>query len=64
MVTDLIHNEMLARLSSANRRALLHVFNRLWKSGFVPDHWKLAIVIPLLKQGKPLSDIFSYPPIM
>lgn len=60
---DLIHNEMLKQLSPVNRRSLLHLFNLLFESGFSPNHWKTAIVVPLLKPGKPPNDVASYRPI-
>jgi hypothetical protein len=56
---DLIHNEMLKQLSPVNRRSLLHLFNLFFVSGFSPNHWKTAIVVPLLKPGKPPKDVNS-----
>ncbi|KZS06599.1 Uncharacterized protein APZ42_029899, partial [Daphnia magna] len=60
---DLIRNEMLKNLSTANKFYLLHLFNRLFASGYVPEIWKSAVVIPLLKQNKPAEDPNSYRPV-
>ena len=47
---DLIH-DMLLHLPPENR-VLLYVLNLTWSNGFVPLHWRQAIVIPILKQQK------------
>jgi hypothetical protein len=54
---------MLKQLSPVNRRSLLHLFNLFFVAGFSPNHWKTAIVVPLLKPGKPPNDVNSYRPI-
>jgi hypothetical protein len=52
MGADKIHNQMLMKLNAENKVFLLHPFNRLLSSGFVPKDWKQATVIPLVKPGK------------
>jgi hypothetical protein len=63
MGPDLIHNRMLKNLNNTNRMALTHLINTLFISGFVPEVWKSATVIPLLKPGKDPSKTDSYRPI-
>jgi hypothetical protein len=60
---DRVHNDMLKNLSPKNRVHLLHLFNSLYANAFVPDSWKIAIIIPLLKPGKPANEASSYLPI-
>ncbi len=60
---DDIHNNMLANLSPANISNVRHFFNLCLQSSYVPPDWKKAVVIPLLKPGKPASDPASYRPI-
>ena len=38
-------------------------FNRCWREGCVPDAWTSALVVPILKHGKPRRDPKSYRPI-
>jgi hypothetical protein len=47
MGPDLIHNRMLKNLNNTNRVALTHLINTLFISGFVPEVWKSATVIPI-----------------
>ena len=42
---------------------LLQIFNKCLTSGDVPQPWKNATIIPLLKNGKPASALASYRPI-
>jgi hypothetical protein len=60
---DQIHNIMLTHLSPTNKQNILHLFNSFYANEFVPETWKLAIVIPLLKAGKPADSSSSYRPI-
>ena len=45
------------------REELLELFNLSWDQGVCPQEWKNATIIPLLKTGKPASEISSYRPI-
>ncbi|KZS12014.1 Uncharacterized protein APZ42_023101 [Daphnia magna] len=49
---DEILNKMIANLSPNNKENVLHLFNSLYIHGVVPELWKMAIVIPILKPGK------------
>ena len=60
---DLIHNNMLKNLSVNNRAHLLYLLNSLYANEFVPEAWKLTIVISLLKAGKPADSASYYRPI-
>lgn len=54
---------MLKNLSAANRQFLLQLFNTFLASSFCPEHWKSALVVPLLKPGKDPKDLNSYRPV-
>ena len=41
-------------------KALLQIFNTSFEDGFVPQIWRNAIIIPLLKAGKPPSALESF----
>ena len=60
---DRIHNEMLKHLGKKAQNHLLDIFNQSWSQGKVPDCWKEAEIIPILKKGKPKEDPKSYRPI-
>lgn len=60
---DDVHYEMLAHLSETSVEALLKLFNKIWISGKIPESWKKAIVVPLLKPGKSPNSPGSYRPI-
>ena len=42
---------------------LLEIFNDSWRTGVSPAHWINAIIVPLLKRGKPASQIDSFRPV-
>lgn len=63
MGKDRIHNEMLTNMSMENRKCLLRLLNLSYSTGFVPPEWKIAIVVPILKAGKPANEAVSYRPI-
>jgi potassium voltage-gated channel Eag-related subfamily H protein 8 len=60
---DGIHNEMLSHLPLAGKQFLLSVYNRRWAESTVPDAWKEAVVIPVLKPGTDRSQAASDRPI-
>ena len=45
------------------RKVLLDLYNQVWSSEYVPKQLKQAILIPLIKLGKPANKITSYRPI-
>ena len=42
---------------------LLAIFNASFRNADCPQMWRNAIIIPLLKAGKPASDLASYRPV-
>ena len=60
---DGITNEMLKYLGNTALQKLLDIFNHSWKSGEVPQCWREATMIPVLKKGKNRSKALSYRPI-
>ena len=61
--TTTSQNDMLADLGTQAKKKLLGLFNTSWKTGLIPSIWKKAILIPLLKAGKPRNKGNSYRPI-
>jgi ribonuclease HI len=60
---DDITNEMLQHLGNVALNKLLDIFNLSWRQGQVPQCWKEARMIPVLKKGKNKSKSLSYRPI-
>ena len=60
---DGVTNEMLQHLGNTTMQKLLDIFNLSWRSGQVPQCWKDATMIPVLKQGKNRAKAASYRPI-
>ena len=60
---DTIHYGMLKIASEQCKWQLLHLINKSWTEGKLPDQWKLGTIIPLLKLNKPAHDPGSYRPI-
>jgi hypothetical protein len=54
---------MIANLTDTNKTHLLHLFNRMLTTHFVPPDWKTATVIPIRKPDKPAEKLKSYHPI-
>ena len=60
---DGITNEMIIHLGSLAMSKLLDIFNLSWRNGDVPQIWKEATMMPILKKGKNKSQALSYRPI-
>jgi ribonuclease HI len=60
---DEISNEMLINMSTVSKTKLLEIFNLSWTKGIVPQIWREAITIPILKKGKCKTKAESYRPI-
>ena len=60
---DEVHNKMLKNLPEEGKVFLLEFLNKVFQEGDFPDDWRLAHVIPLLKDGKDPLDPESYRPI-
>ena len=60
---DGVSNEMIKNLGTAARAKLLQIFNTSWSTGNIPQVWREAIMIPLLKSGKDGNTVSNYRPI-
>ena len=60
---DDIAYEFIKHLGPKARAGLLILFNRCWRGEGVPTKWLIAIIRPLLKDGKDPKDTISYRPI-
>ena len=60
---DTIHYEMIKQLPEKEKFTILKLMNRSWDEGKLPQQWKEATIIPLLKPNKDPSDPQSYRPI-
>jgi hypothetical protein len=57
---DHVSNEMIQHLGNTTKQKLLEIFNLSWRSGQVPQCWKEATMIPVLKKGKNRTKPTSY----
>ena len=60
---DDIPPSFLKELGPKARQELLAICNSSLQDADVPQLWRHGIIIPLLKQGKPASELASYRPI-
>ena len=60
---DMVHNAMLRHLPADYEEWLLKILNYSYEHGELPSSWKQAIILPILKPGKPTSYPASYRPI-
>ena len=60
---DTVHYQLLKHLPEDILLLLLYIFNHIWLTQNFPTSWKTAIIIPVPKPGKVLSDPGSYRPI-
>jgi hypothetical protein len=58
--SDNITNEMLQHRGNSALGTLLDIFNLSWRQGQVPQCWKQAIMMPILKKGKNRLKVLSY----
>ncbi|KAH7980927.1 hypothetical protein HPB49_020317 [Dermacentor silvarum] len=55
--------QTLRNIDAAQIPSLMQEFNHVWRTGCVPASWREAVVVPLLKSGKPAGCIGSYRPV-
>lgn len=55
--------ELFKHLDNIVFEEVLALFNSVWAEGCLPQEWKHAVVVPILKPGKDASDPCSYRPI-
>ena len=60
---DEIPPSFIKELGPIALQELLNIFNLCLETSFCPQIWRLAHIIPLLKAGKPASNLASYRPI-
>ena len=60
---DNIPPSFLKNLGPIALKKLLFIFNQSFRSANVPQIWKNAIIVPLLKSGKSASELTSFRPI-
>ena len=60
---DNITNEMIQHLGNTALQKLLDIYNLSWNKGELPQIWKEAKMIPILKKGKNKARAVSYRPI-
>ena len=60
---DTVHYQLLKHLPDDRLLLLLYIFNHIWLTQDFLTSWKTAIIIPVPKPGKLLSDPGSYRPI-
>ena len=53
---DTVHYQLLNHLPEDSLLLLLYIFNHIWLTQDFPTSWKTAIIIPVPKPGKVLSD--------
>ncbi|XP_037577084.1 uncharacterized protein LOC119459352 [Dermacentor silvarum] len=62
--SDGITYQMLRNFDSGQLHLLLDACNQVWRTGRIPREWNEAVVVPLLKNGKPSSNPASYRPVL
>ena len=60
---DEVPPTFLKNIGNHAKTELLRVFNMSFREGVVPQVWRNAVIIPLLKSGKPANSIESYRPV-
>ena len=60
---DNISYEIFKNMSQQSLQHILLLYNQIWQEGIVPNTWKQAIIIPIIKQGKNKHLPLSYRPI-
>ncbi len=43
---------MFRQLPDEALESILHLFNKIWREGVIPDRWKSALILPFGKPGK------------
>ena len=51
---------LIKNLKVENKREILYMYNTCLQTGYFPDKWKVGLVIPIYKPGKPKDEISSY----
>lgn len=54
---------MLRNLDITQLQPLLQLFTQVWREGNLPPTWRVALVRPMLKVGRPPTEPASYRPV-
>lgn len=60
---DKICNKLIKNLPKKAVIQLMYIINAILLTGYFPDKWKIAVVIPIPKPGKDLKNPINYRPI-
>ena len=60
---DGIRPEHLKNLPERAKELLLNIVKHSWREAWVPQEWREAVIVPILKKGKDSSKVGSYRPI-
>ncbi len=60
---DQIHYNIIKKLPVNSKLKLLELYNKSWAEGTLPDSWKEATIIPIIKPNKDATNASSYRPI-
>jgi hypothetical protein len=55
--------QFLKNLGEVARSFMLDTFNKSWREGVCPQPWRDAVIVSILKPGKPQGQLDSYWPI-
>jgi hypothetical protein len=61
--SDGIATQFLKNLGEVSRSFMLDTFDKSQREGICPESWRDAILVPILKPGKPQGQLDSYQPI-
>ena len=60
---DILQYEVYNHLPPSAKTEILVLFNTIWENGSIPQDFKHAVIIPILKPGKESDKASSYRPI-
>ena len=60
---DEVHYNLIKHLPETGLLTILAVFNHIWTTGFFPPAWRKAVVVPIPKPDKDLTNPNNYRPI-
>ena len=63
MGIDKFHKTFLLHLPSHYKECILHLFNKIWDTGYIPKSWKSSLIYPLANPDKDLSNPENVRPI-
>ena len=60
---DSINNKFFLNMPLCLYNRILDAFNKIWRTGIIPQDFKLSTLIPILKPNKDPNSVESYRPI-